>query len=817
MADRPYVPEAPESPFPLLPLRNGVLFPGTVTTLAVGRPQSLAILRQVKPGQTVIGVAVQKDSKVADPSFEDLHPVGTFARVVGVQRHGDNAVMLSLQGLSRFELHRLVETTPAWLADGTPLREPVRDELEAQFLAESLRQRILQAPTAEKADKADNQLATRLGQIPANESPGRFADRVAAALELPPEKAIQVLATADVIERLRLVTQLVGEAVAVREVRQRIDDEVRKEFTKNQREAVLREQLKAIKKELGDEGSDQADTLRERVAKADLPDEVRQVAERELRRLDGMNGSMAEANVSRTYLEWLIDVPWNKRADVKDDIGGVADKLDADHFGLKDVKQRILEHLAVMKVAKNPRGTILCLVGPPGVGKTSLGQSIADATGRPFVRIALGGVRDEAEVRGHRRTYVGALPGRIITHLKKVKVKNPVMLLDEIDKLGQWWGGSPESALLEVLDPEQNHTFTDHYLELPFDLSEVLFICTANDLGGITAPLRDRLEIVEVSGYTHDEKVHIARNHLIPRQLKDHGVHPESLTISDAGLAAIIRDYTREAGVRQLNRELVRLCRALALKIAKNPDSAHTTLYVEPDNLKDLLGKAKFREDISERTGQPGVATGLAWTPVGGDILFIETSLMPGKGQTQITGKLGDVMNESARAALSYVRSNAHELGIDPAFLESKDLHIHVPAGAVPKDGPSAGITMFTAIASLLTGRRVRSDTAMTGEATLRGRVLPVGGIKEKVLAAHRAGLKRVILPKKNERDLEDVPELTRAEMQFVLVDDMREALAAALEPLAEVGAAAPVPPVAVPGAIPGAGHGPVPEAGGAA
>jgi ATP-dependent Lon protease len=783
MGDRPFAPEAPESPFPLLPLRNGVLFPGTVTTLAVGRPQSLAILRQVKPGQTVIGVAVQKDSRVADPNFEDLHPVGTFARVVGIQRHGDNAVMLSLQGLSRFELRSLVETTPHWLADGEQMREPVRDEQEAQFLADALKTRISQT---------EGQLGTRLGQSPPNESPGRFADRVASALELPPEKAMTVLAMSDVIERLRLVTSLVGEALAVREVRQKIDDEVRKELSKNQREAVLREQLKAIKKELGDDAAEQTDTLREKIEGADLPDEVRQVAERELRRLDGMNPAQAEANVIRTYLEWIADLPWRARIEVKDDIGAVSDKLDADHFGLKDPKQRILEHLAVLKVAKNPRGTILCLVGPPGVGKTSLGQSIADATGRPFIRIALGGVRDEAEVRGHRRTYVGAMPGRIINALKKVKAKNPVMLLDEIDKLGQWWNGSPESALLEVLDPEQNHTFTDHYMELPFDLSEVLFICTANSLENISGPLRDRLEIVEVSGYTHDEKLHIAKNHLVPRQLRDHGIHEGALVIDDTALTTVIREYTREAGVRQLNREIIRLCRGLALKIAKSPDIAQTTFYIEKDTLKELLGKPKFRDEVAERTGQPGVATGLAWTPVGGDILFVETSLMTGKGQTQITGKLGEVMTESARAALSYVRSHASDLGVDPAFLETKDLHIHVPAGAVPKDGPSAGVTIFTAIASLLTNRVVRADTAMTGEATLRGRVLPVGGIKEKVLAAHRAGIKRIILPHKNEHDLEDVPVDTRGEMEFILVDDMSEVLAAALiEPHPEVDAPA--------------------------
>jgi len=765
--------DIPASPFPLLPLRNGVLFPATVTTLAVGRPQSLAILRQVKPGQTIIGVAVQKDAGIADPTFEDLYSTGVFARVVGMQRHGENAVMLSLQGLSRFSLDSLAETVPAWLANGTTLEEPVRDQAEAEALADALRARL--------AD-ADRQLSQRLGQIPAGESPGRLADRVAGALELPAEKAMLVLETTDVLDRLRLVASLIGEMLASRDVRQKIDEEVRRELNRNQREAVLREQLKAIRKELGDEGGDSVDALRDRLDGMELPEEVRQAVDREFRRLGSMSPGMAEANVSRTYLEWISELPWLDRAEVKDDLDAVAAKLDHDHFGLKDVKQRILEHLAVMKVAKNPRGSILCLVGPPGVGKTSLGQSIADATGRPFVRIALGGVRDEAEVRGHRRTYVGALPGRIIASLKKAKAKNPVMLLDEIDKLGQWWNGSPDSALLEVLDPEQNHTFTDHYLELPFDLSEVLFICTANGLENISGPLRDRLEIVEVSGYTYEEKAHIARNHLIPRQLKDHGIHADSLKISDEALAVIISDYTREAGVRQLNREIIRLCRAMALRIARNPESTDTKLFVEPEGLKDLLGKQKYRDDPAERTSIPGVAIGLAWTPVGGDILFIETSLMHGKGNTQITGKLGDVMTESAKAALSYARSHALELGIDPTVLESKDLHIHFPAGAIPKDGPSAGVTIFTAIASLLTGRRVRHDTAMTGEATLRGKVLPVGGIKEKVLAAHRAGIKRIVLPKQNAHDIEDIPGATRDQLEFILVDDMNEVLAATLE-----------------------------------
>jgi len=784
---RVFSPDAPDTPFPLLPLRNGVLFPGQVTTLAVGRPQSLSLLQGVRPGATVIGVGIQRDPLVTEPGLDDLFSVGVYARVAGLTRQKNQTLMLSLQGLSRFRLTSLVSTSPFWLVDAEPLREPVRDEQEARFFADALRASLAESGGA---------LAKLVNETPAHETPGRLADRIAGALDLPLEQAVEVLQTTDVIDRLRLVTGLIGEVLTLNDVRQRIDEEVRRELHKNQREAILREQLRVIKRELGeDEGVDGPGGLRSRLEEADLPDEVREVAERELSRLDAMNPAQAEANVSRTYLEWLLAVPWRARAEVRDDIGAVAEQLDADHDGLDDVKQRIVEHLAVMKVAKNPRGTILCLVGPPGVGKTSLGQSIAESTGRPFTRIALGGVRDEAEIRGHRRTYVGAIPGRIIHAMKKCGAKNPVMLLDEIDKLGQWWNGSPEGALLEVLDPEQNNSFTDHYLELPFDLSEVLFICTANSLETISAPLRDRLEIVELSGYTHEEKERIARAHLIPRQVSDHGIHEDALTVSDDALRAIILDYTREAGVRQLNRQIIRLCRALALRMAKNAD-APGDLHVEVGDLHELLGKKKFQPEVAERTASPGVATGLAWTPVGGDILFIETSRMPGKGKIEITGKLGEVMTESARAALSYVRSHADELHVAPDFLDSQDLHIHVPSGAVPKDGPSAGVTIFTAITSLLTGRRVRPDTAMTGECTLRGRVLPVGGVKAKVLAAHRAGITRVILPRKNERDLDDLPEATRDELTIILVDDMREVLAAALDP-EPVDPAAPILPAA--------------------
>jgi ATP-dependent Lon protease len=559
---------------------------------------------------------------------------------------------------------------------------------------------------------------------------------------------------------------------------------VRQEIGRGQREAILREQLKAIHRELG-EGKDDGglDALRARLDKAGLSEEARSVADRELARLEGMSPQQAESNVIRTYLEWIADLPWSAKAEVKDDLVAIAEKLDQDHFGLDDVKKRILEHMAVLKLTGEARGSILCLVGPPGVGKTSLGQSVADATGRPLVRISLGGVRDEAEIRGHRRTYVGALPGRLLHAMKKAKVRNPIVLLDEVDKLGTGWMGSPEAALLEVLDPEQNKNFTDHYLEIPFDLSEVLFLCTANDISTLSAPLRDRLEIIELPGYTADEKQRIARKHLIPKQLTAHAIPSGTLTLTDEALAAIVRDYTREAGVRQLNRELTKLCRALTLEIARAHDGKTHELHVGVDELHRYLGKVRFFSEVAERTSVPGVATGLAWTPVGGDILFIETSRMPGKGRVEITGQLGDVMKESAKAALSYVRSHADELGVKVETLETQDLHIHVPAGGVPKDGPSAGVTMFTALTSLLSGRRVRSDTAMTGECTLRGRVLPVGGIKAKVLAAHRAGITRVILPQKNGRDIDDVPKEARDAMEFILADDMSQVIAAALEP----------------------------------
>ena len=762
----------PPSPIAVLPLRSGALFPGATLTFAVGRARSVALVRTLYPGDVVVTLT-QKDPRPQDLDREDVYASGTYARVKTITRKGDREYELSLEGLGRAQLESFVTSDPFFKAEVKHLEDTNRDTVEAKELARAL---------AVEVERMVSDAGGALGEAGDFDGidAGAFADRIISLLDLPLEQEVELLGVADVPTRIRLLVKRIGEGKAKAEVRAKIEGEVKKELGKNQREHVLREHMRAIKKELGDEGDNDLDLLRKRLDDANLPEDARKVADRELRRLESMGGSGAEVHVIRNYLELIADLPWDKRSGSEIDLDKIQAQLESDHYGLADIKKRILEHVAVLKLSGNTKGTLLCFVGPPGVGKTSLGQSIADATGRPFIRVALGGVRDEAEIRGHRRTYVGALAGRIIHALRKAKVKNPVVLLDEVDKMGNSWAGSPEAALLEVLDPEQNKTFTDHYLELPFDLSEVMFVCTANTLETLSAPLRDRLEIVELSGYTTDEKVHIAKRHLIEKRTKEHGIGEGKLTVTDDALAAIVRDYTREAGVRQLDREIKKLCRAAALEVARGKSGDAVT--ITEDELAKHLGKPKFDGEVAERTSIAGVATGMAWTPFGGSILFIETSKMPGKGHVEITGQLGDVMKESARASLTYVRSNAEKLGIKPEAVQHTDVHIHVPAGAVPKDGPSAGVTIFTALVSLFTGRRVRSDTAMTGEATLRGRVLPVGGIKAKVLAAHRAGLKHIVLPSKNGRDLDDVPENVRAELTIDLVDDMSQVIEAALE-----------------------------------
>ena len=759
-------------PLPLLPLRSGIVLPGSVVTLPVGRRRSRALAEAV-PVDGYLAVGVQKDSSLNEPDLEDLHPVLVLARVRQKSERGERGVLLLVEGIQRLRPIEIVGREPYLRARTEALTELRADAEETKLMADSLRQQLLN-----EVGVGDRSFAQMLRETT---EAGRLADRLAVWVDAPHDQRVEVLLELDVPTRLRRVIELVAKARASAELREAIDSEVRRELGKNQKEVVLREQLTAIRRELGEEGKDELEALREKLATAELSEEARKHVERELSRLESMGANMPDAHIARKYLELVADLPWGKRAPVSHDLSAVEKVLDEDHEGLEDPKRRILEHMAVLKLKGSARGTILCLVGPPGVGKTSLAQSVARATNRPLVRIALGGVRDEAELRGHRRTYIGALPGRIISGLRKAGVMNPVMVLDEIDKLGRGWQGDPEAALLEVLDPEQNHTFTDHYLEIPFDLSEVLFIATANDISALSAPLRDRLEIIEISGYTSLEKERIAEKHLLRKQLERHGLPEDAVTLDDGVIDHIVRDYTREAGVRQLSRELAKICRSVALDWAKADADKPEPRRITEEDLIEILGRPKFFQELAERSRPAGVAAGLAWTPAGGEVLYVETTRMKGKGKIEITGQLGDVMNESARAALAYLRSHADELGVDPNFLERSDLHIHVPSGAVPKDGPSAGVTMFTALATLLTGRRVRPDSAMTGEATLRGRVLPVGGIKAKVLAAHRAGFERVLLPKQNERDLDDIPESVREELSIILVDDMSQVLAEAL------------------------------------
>ncbi len=762
--------------WPLLPLRRGVILPGRLSSLPVGRERTRALAQSLNRDDEVL-IAVQHDPTVVDPVLADLHPVAVLARVKDKVDRGRRGQVLVVEGTERVMLTELTSHTPYWRARCEPASDVDGASEEARALADALRQRLSELGV----DKALLQSLPGL-------APGQVADMVGGWLEVSSKKKVELLRERSVPERLRRVATLISEAKENAELKSRVDNEVRKQLTKHQKEQLLRQQLRAIQKELGELDHDGEDPLEalEETLRAVIPEEHQKTVMREMRRLRNLNAQAPEANVVRSWLELLSELPWQERAEAPVDLGAVAEQLDADHFGLEDVKRRILEHMAVLKLSPAARGTVLCLVGPPGVGKTSLAQSVADATGRPLVRVSLGGVRDEAEIRGHRRTYVGAMPGRIMAAMRKAEVKNPVVVLDEIDKVGTSnWAGDPQAALLELLDPEQNERFEDHYVDLSFDLSEVLFIATANQLSTLSAPLRDRLEIIEVSGYTDEEKVQIAQRHLWLKQLERHGLSTDDATLelSDEMMLRIVRDHTREAGVRKLEQQLKKLLRAVALRVARSNAGAGDVV-VDEAMIREVLGKPRFLQQVAEKERPAGVAAGLAWTPVGGDVLYVETTKMPGKGRLEITGQLGEVMNESARAALAFVRTHADRLGVDPSTFEKHDLHLHVPAGAVQKDGPSAGVTIFTAFASLLSGRRIRPDTAMTGEATLRGRVLPVGGIDAKVLAAKRAGFDRVVLPKKNGVDLDDVPESVRNSMEFILVDSMDEVLDAALEPL---------------------------------
>ncbi len=792
---------------PVLPLRDAVVFPLTAVPLAVGQPRSVRLVDDVMRGNRLLALAAQRDAKAEPATPDDLHRVGTVGVIHQLARVPDGSVRLMVQGIERVRLLDWIGTEPYLVA-----RIEVARDLTVQATeADALRRAVVDIfrRLVEVSPELPDELAVAAENVT---DPRHVAYFVASVVPLDLAVRQELLEMDPVTAKLRRLVDLLQRELAVRELGRKITTDTEERLSKKQREFYLREQLRSIQRELGeDEGGDSGVAeLRRRIEDARLPDEARREAERELGRLAGLSPSSPEHGMIVTYLEWMASLPWSKLGGGTIDIHRARQVLDEDHFDLEKIKDRILEYLAVKKLrqergsragpagpgeapapAAPPRVTgdsparepILCFVGPPGVGKTSLGQSIARALGRRFVRMSLGGVRDEAEIRGHRRTYIGALPGRIIQGLRRAETRDPVFMLDEIDKIGADWRGDPSSALLEVLDPAQNHTFVDNYLGVSFDLSQVLFIATANTLDTIPGALRDRMEILVLSGYTDEEKIGIAREYLIPKQLAAHGLGTDELSFEPDAIRQIVREYTREAGVRNLDREIAAVARKVARRLAEGQQGS---VRITADSLAEYLGRPRFFDEVAERTTRPGVATGLAWTPTGGDVLFVEVTMMPSTEERLVlTGMLGDVMRESAQAAVSYVWSNAEALDIDPKLFEGKTIHVHVPAGAIPKDGPSAGVTIMTALASLATRRPVRSEVAMTGEITLRGKVLPVGGIKEKVLAAHRAGIREVILPSRNERDVEEVPEELRRQLSFIFVDDAEEVLRQALTPSA--------------------------------
>jgi ATP-dependent Lon protease len=770
----------------VLPLRDTVLFPNSFMPLAVARESSVKLIDEAIAGGKLIGVFTQRDPGQEEPGQTDLHAIGTLTYIHKMFKLPDGSLRLIVQGLSRIRLVSVTTAKPyikAQIAEVPDVLGP-SDALEIDALQRNIRTNFQQVVQLSPV------LSEDLTALAANiTDPSRLADFVASSLSTIGTAVKQeLLETVDLRERMDQLNRILTKELEVLELGSKIQSQVQSEVGKNQREYFLREQMKAIQKELG-EGDDQAkeaDELRAKIEAAGMPEEVKKEALRELDRLTKMPAAAAEYTVARTYIDWLIALPWSKRTDEKIDLVRTKAVLDADHSGLERAKDRIVEYLAVRKLKPDVKGPILCFVGPPGVGKTSLAKSIASSLERKFVRVSLGGMRDEAEIRGHRRTYIGALPGQVIQGLRRAESRNPVFILDEIDKLGADFRGDPASALLEVLDPEQNNTFRDHYLDVPFDLSEVLFITTANVLDTIPGPLRDRMEVLEIPGYTEEEKLRIAKDHLVAKQVANHGLTPAEVTFTDEALSAIVRGYTREAGVRNLEREIGAICRKIARRQAEGQSAP---LQVTRATVEEMLGAPRhLDEEMKDRTREPGVAIGLAWTPVGGDVLFVEASRMAGGGQLTTTGQLGDVMKESARIALSWFRAHAPRWGVDPTFYKDAEIHMHVPAGAIPKDGPSAGVTMVTALASALSARPVRSDVAMTGEITLSGRVLPVGGIKEKVLAARRAGIHEVILPRQNEKNVrEDLPEEHRKGLTVHYVDEMDEVLKLALVPMVRI------------------------------
>jgi len=769
-------PPAPADTMIVVPVRQTVLFPEIVFPITINRGMSVAAAQAAIREQRQVLVLLQKDPSIDAPGPDDLHQVGTLANILRYVTAPDGSNHIICQGVQRFRVTEFVAGQPYLAAKGLHIPEPQGSgsDIEARFLL--LREQSLEV--LQLLPQAPQELRIAIEGV---QSPAALADLAAAYMDITPAEKQEILETVDLVARLNRVSGLLAHRLEVLKLSAEIGRQTKASIDERQREILLREQMAAIQKELGEGGGDAQEIaeLTKAIDEAGMPEEVLTQAKKELRRLQRMPDASAEYGMIRTYLDWLIELPWKPPESPPIDIAEARKILDADHFGLEKIKTRILEYLAVRKLAPEGKAPILCFVGPPGVGKTSLGQSIARALGRPFVRASLGGVHDEAEIRGHRRTYIGALPGNIIQAIRKAGSRGCVMMLDEIDKMGSGIQGDPASAMLEVLDPEQNNTFRDNYLAVPFDLSRVVFIATANMMDTIPGPLRDRMEVISLAGYMAEEKLQIATRYLVRRQLEANGLKDDQVTIAPEAIAEIIKSYTREAGVRWLEREIGRVLRHAAVEIAEGKTAK---VEIGPEQVAEILGAPRFENEVAMRTASPGVATGLAWTPVGGDILFIEAARTPGNGRLILTGQLGDVMKESAQAALSLVKGHAVELGVDPAIFEKSDIHVHVPAGATPKDGPSAGVAMYMALASLVTGRKIRSDTAMTGEISLRGLVLPVGGIKEKVVAAAGAGLTRVMLPARNRRDYDDIPRDARDKLEFVWLEKVEDAVAAALE-----------------------------------
>jgi len=764
--------------FGILPLRNSVLFPQTVMPISVGREKTLRLIDDAIKDSKPIAVVSQKDPATDDPEPDAMYRFGTAARILKAIRIGGNNVNLIIQGVSRVRVVRWVGTSPFLTAEFERFVETRETGIEVEALARNLTNQF------QRLVAIHPNLSGELGEmVQSAEEASRLADLISSAMPIPVAEKMALLVEPSTRTRLERLTEIVAREIEVTELGSKIQSKVMDEVGRSQKQFYLREQMKAIQKELGEEEdrSVELNDLKKAIEESGMPKEAREAADRELDRLSKMPPAAAEYTVARTYLDWLISLPWNKTTEDHIDVAKAREVLDEDHYDLKDVKERILEYLAVRQLKQDLKGPILCFAGPPGVGKTSLGKSIARAMGRKFTRISLGGIRDEAEIRGHRRTYIGSLPGRIIQGLRRAGTRNPVFILDEIDKVGSDFRGDPSSALLEVLDPEQNNSFSDHYLEVPFDLSQVFFITTANVLDTIPPPLRDRMEVLRIPGYSEEDKLEIAKRHLLPRQIAEHGLTDQQIEFSDQAIAKIVSEYTSEAGVRNLEREVASICRKVARRVVEEKPEGKTV--ITPEAVEEYLGPTKIFREVAERTDRSGVAIGLAWTQSGGDILFVESTRMRGKGKVSVTGHLGDVMKESTQAALSYLRSNALKFGLDEQLFDRNDFHIHVPAGAIPKDGPSAGVTMFTSLLSLVAERPVPSDIAMTGEITLRGKVLPVGGIKEKVLAAKRAGVKRVILPDKNEKDLRDLPEHVKAALSFQFVSEIDELILAVWGP----------------------------------